>query len=165
MAELILVLLAALVANLVAAGCGSMQQEKTYETAADWMSCVHRKNGGQSMSKSQQYGMRWEDLPAEEKQEGYWLAVSAAEKRTCIGGVDYEIVYVDFVKAYDCAVVWIVGYDDCESTNNWRFLRRLDLPSSAAEVMSQAERDRHRKAVEAAVDKAGREFALTSPEV
>ncbi len=37
MAELILVLLAALVANLVACGCGGIRQEKTFETAADWV--------------------------------------------------------------------------------------------------------------------------------
>lgn len=40
MAELILVLLAALVANLVAAGCESMRSDRAIETGKDWVEAI-----------------------------------------------------------------------------------------------------------------------------
>ncbi len=102
-------------------------------------------------------GTRWEDLPADEQQDGYWMAVRDCN-RSGLCGLDYEVVFA----AHDLVgtIVWrlFLGLD-CESVRHWRFLRRLDLPASAAEAVAQAERDRHRKAVEAAVDKAGREMA------
>jgi len=103
------------------------------------------------MADTVRQGVRWEDLPADEQQEGYWLAVSE-KQRVCWGDLDYEIVYVcgdDLGR-----IVWVVGIEDGESARHWRFLRRLDLPASAADVMApvaQAAETEVRKRLEAAV--------------
>lgn len=100
------------------------------------------------MSETQQYGKRWEDLPADEQLEGYWLAIST-DCPDCWGDLEYETVYVS--PASGKIIVWVVGEDECEELANWRFLRRLDLPKSAAEVVEQDERERDRNGVEVPV--------------
>lgn len=98
-------------------------------------------------SETQQYGTRWEDLPADEQQYGYWLAIRDRD-RSGLGGHDYEVVFA----AHDLVgpVVWSLGLN-YGSTRHWRFLRRLELPASAADVAAQDERDMDRNGVEVPV--------------
>lgn len=89
----------------------------------------------QPMGETQQYGKRWNDLPAHERKDGYWLA-APDRKRICWGDMDYEVVYV----CRDVGLVWVwpIGRDDCEPTRHWRFLWRLDLPQRAADLTAEA---------------------------